>query len=619
MKKNIIFLLLIILGLSSISSYATEFDDSNLAANSKKETIRIIQNGQFLNTNNYPLEEGKKVLAPLRLVLENSDYILNWNKNGIIDIEKNNSKKVLDTKKTKYSLKTIKGRTYIELDYFKDFSDLSLSYDDANRMIVIKSDTVKSGDVSLYDLGSRKLDTSMGYPINYQLNGALNIPKGENRPLIIFLHGAHTFTKSANNRYDLGFSYLLDSLKDLDYAGISLNVGINYSFEKGEPFESERILTVFNKTIDELKKANDGKDSAFNLDLIDKIDFENIILVGHSRSGQEIFKISDESKSRDDINIKGLLALAPADTYVFDYNSIDLPTSIILPQLDGDVFGMDGNIIFEEYLDNKARKNESQLVYLYGANHNAFNQVISFQDEGDPYANGKKEKISQEAQRTFLTNYLADFSKTIFEDESLHDNIGLKNKKLYKQKVVLNSYIKGKPVFIGGDNIKNINSKKVDIKTSSYSPMFNHNDVSGFYPLPNREAIKLLDVQWQEKNSSLSFDLKDQYKDRQILEFYMAQDSSNPLNKNKDQSFTVTLIDKNGSRDSLIIKDHPSLDYVKGEVIDDSFYSTHTPMAFLELPLDDFKNIDRNNLKELKLEFTENPSGAMMIRHIEFK
>lgn len=62
--------------------------------------------------------------------------------------------------------------------------------------------------------------------------------------MVIFLHGSHPVRSAAENRYDLGFSYLVDQLADAGYLAVSMNVAINYSFENGEPMGCERTVQV---------------------------------------------------------------------------------------------------------------------------------------------------------------------------------------------------------------------------------------------------------------------------------------------------------------------------------------------------------------------------------------
>lgn len=55
--------------------------------------------------------------------------------------------------------------------------------------------------------------------IPYQMQGVIGVPEGENCPVVIFLHGSHPVRSAAENRYDLGFSYLVDQLADAGVSG----------------------------------------------------------------------------------------------------------------------------------------------------------------------------------------------------------------------------------------------------------------------------------------------------------------------------------------------------------------------------------------------------------------
>lgn len=76
---------------------------------------------------------------------------------------------------------------------------------------------------------------------------------------MVLLHGAHPIDKASENRYDLGFSYLVNELAGAGYLAVSMNIAINYSFEDGEPISCERTVQVVEQQMELLARAIDGE------------------------------------------------------------------------------------------------------------------------------------------------------------------------------------------------------------------------------------------------------------------------------------------------------------------------------------------------------------------------
>ena len=74
---------------------------------------------------------------------------------------------------------------------------------------------------------------------------------------------------------------------------ISMNVAINYSFEDGEPTGNERTIQVVEQQLEQLEKAINGEETAFPVDLTGKGDLEQVVLLGQSRGGCDIFAVAE--------------------------------------------------------------------------------------------------------------------------------------------------------------------------------------------------------------------------------------------------------------------------------------------------------------------------------------
>lgn len=622
-KRRIsVVVLLVILSLfvSTLNVFAEEGEVSILPPGLDEFDIRILNNGTYVDTNTKPIEkENGLILTPARIVLESAGYEVKWNETGIIDIVKGNENYKLNLNEVEYEFENLNGTVMIDHKYFKEIKGIKLTYDPLTRTLVLKSE-FKEDDIYDYDLGKRTMRTSLDKDLNYVLNGGMVVPKSDKNPLVIILHGAHGGTIAEENRFDLGYSYLLRELKKEGYVTVAPNVTIQYSYEDDDPVGNERILNVFEETIKSLVEANGGS-NVFGIDLKDKIDFENVILVGHSRSGYEIFEINNKYKDDKRFNIKGLLALAPARMGKAKFDEVDNPVSIVLPELDGDVSFLDGQSIFDELIDNEKRKSDAQLVYLYGANHNAFNEGLLIQDKGNLWYEGGSYEMTQEEQKDFLIKYSKEYIKSVLKGDFISEKLEAKDDKILGYKALVSSYSKGLDVYKAENGLKNIEAKDVKISDEVASIDADINTVGLFNHPGNSEKLDLLNVKWEKENGEVKFKVSESTSGRNKLSIYLAQDSTDALNKKENQAFTVVLKDSNGKSASIKLdKNTQVLKYVDGTVeFDGKMYSNHTPMGILDIDLDEFKDIDRDNIKEVGLKFDQTKTGSIFIRFISFK
>lgn len=138
--------------------------------------------------------------------------------------------------------------------------------------------------------------------------------------------------RAAENRYDLGFSELVGQLADAGYLALSMNVAINYSFEDGEPAGNSRTLQVVEQQTVLLRRAVAGEQGLFPCDLTGKGDLDNVILIGHSRAGYDVF---DVARTTQTMTVRGIIAAAPAVIYAEGEPLPDIPAGIIISQYGG--------------------------------------------------------------------------------------------------------------------------------------------------------------------------------------------------------------------------------------------------------------------------------------------
>lgn len=190
-------------------------------------STRILVNGQEVEHGAMPRYRDKTALLPLRNILEQGGYTVEWN-------AQSRTASFSDETSGKYQLNTktgtlacgdellwtdpetviLDGSTYVSADLFDHVQGVSAEWDGATNTAVVVTDT-PADNVYCYDLGEGVL-TQGTREIPYQMQGVIGVPEGENCPVVIFLHGSHPVQRAAENRYDLGFSYLVDQLRMRD-------------------------------------------------------------------------------------------------------------------------------------------------------------------------------------------------------------------------------------------------------------------------------------------------------------------------------------------------------------------------------------------------------------------
>src|SRR5690625_5056862 len=145
------------------------------------------------------------------------------------------------------------------------------------------------------------------------INGRVWLPDGEGTfPLILMVHGNHTMEYLSTSGYD----YLGELLASRGFIAISVDQDfINYSSTYGSPDRNYELRTwMLLQHLVHLQTMNNTLDH----DLYEKIDFQQVALVGHSRGGQAalmdadyqtFFPDDDRLKSLEEVNIKAVVAI----------------------------------------------------------------------------------------------------------------------------------------------------------------------------------------------------------------------------------------------------------------------------------------------------------------------
>ena len=256
---------------------------------------------------------------------------------------------------------------------------------------------------------------------NLPLNGRIWIPKKEGKyPIISIIHGNHSMQEFSDD----GYNYLGEFLSSHGYIFNSLDQNFLNGSWAGDFRGSEMTTRAwhFLENLKYLKKLNNDSTSS----LYNKIDYDNIIVMGHSRGGEavnlatkfndlETFPDNGKVKFDYNFNLKGIVTLAPTDyRYFRNYDLKNVNYLTVQGSMDSDeesFFGL---------RQANRLENESPLVnvgiLIEGANHSQFNTSWGQHDFGFPgklLVNHSK-IIPGWLQRKILKFYLVNFIQYTF-------------------------------------------------------------------------------------------------------------------------------------------------------------------------------------------------------------
>ena len=564
---------------------------------------RIVVDGLPAETGDKPIYSEGEALMPLDTVLELADCGAEAGELSGQSVE-------------------IDGVKYVSPEALENVPGLNFAWDPATNTAIIETDK-PSGRVFSYDLGEAAVSNSSGREDTvYRIQGVMGVPEGENCPVVIILHGSHPIDRASENRYDLGFGYLVDELAEAGYLAVSMNVGINFSFEDGEPSGCERSVQVVQQQLELLMEANEGE-QVFKRDLTGKADFSKVILIGHSRSGTDIYTIAE---NLEDCGVAGLLSLAPALVTPLPDELPDVPVGIIIPQYDGDVASLDGATVFDALETDGERTAPAELVYLKGGNHGGFSTALV---RPDPFADEDSiaATMAAEEQQSFLSQYALEFIASALEGGTVFSQTEELPDSYADCGVMVQVDSPGKVLFTASDeSCGNVEPDGAD--TECVNACSTVENTAGSFRLPGSFLqYELLRISWSSGPASARIPVDTDLSAYTWLQLDIAQDSSDPLNGESDQSLTVTLTDGGGRSASVDVPaGTPALQWQAGELLErpawddpesvEYSYSTFTPLGSLRLPLDSFGEVDLSDIVSVELSFS-GQSGSIMLREIQ--
>lgn len=239
-----------------------------------------------------------------------------------------------------------------------------------------------------YSQPSVKLDE---LPVKVETRARVVLPatsaKGA-RGVVVFLHGRHSTCFSAEGEDSgdwpcppgfkqvpsyLGYEYAQELLASQGFATVSISAnGING--QDWEPLDAGAgaRAQLIEHHLDLLAKWNAKGGKGDLKKLKGRLNLKKIVLVGHSRGGEGANRATIELARSKSYRVRGQVLVAPTD---FGFQtSPAVPTSVLLPYCDGDVYDLQGQAFVDQgrYVTPNDRAQKSAVMF-FGANHNYFN------------------------------------------------------------------------------------------------------------------------------------------------------------------------------------------------------------------------------------------------------
>ncbi|MCM1991138.1 hypothetical protein [Oceanirhabdus seepicola] len=546
--------------------------------------------------------------------------------------------------KGSYSVKII---TYgSENNYRKDFQ-LSDS---------LKTRTI---DGSAFLENWSKLRTStLGFgPDKMPLNGRVWYPdSNEKHPLIIMVHGNHTM----NDYSDEGYGYLGELLASRGYIFVSVDENfLNSSFFEDLLLfhslkrENQARGMLLLEHVKLFKEWNSSYDNPFS----NKVDMNNIALIGHSRGGEAVAIASAFNKMKVhpdngnvkldyNFNIRAIVSIAGTDSQYKPLERQLLLEDINFLSIHGshdmDVFSFQGMMQYDRIQFSGKGDFFKSYVYIYGANHGQFNSTWGRNDLG--VIGGMKlfntnQLISKEDQeqiaKVTISSFLDATLKGKIENRKMFKDLGYAMKWL-PDNLYLNNYQDSKTLIVSSfDEDIDISSTTLKSGTISGENLEIWKETKVDFKFGDNEFNSVF-LKWDNKEKSASKvpsyiitlpDLETNISESSSIIFSMAENNENErLKEYKDAliDLTISIEDSLGNKASIPLSHFsPLVPMVEGKILKKPFSKSNSKepiFQYFEFELKDFlhenKSLDITKLKKIGFTFDKIEKGSILIDDI---
>lgn len=267
-------------------------------------------------------------------------------------------------------------------------------------------------------------------PSELPVNGRVWLPDDAGTfPIILMVHGNHTMEYLSTSGYD----YLGELLASRGFIAISVDQDfINYSNTYGSPNDNYELRTwMLLQHLVQLQNMNETPESNF----YQKVDFQQVGLVGHSRGGQAVLMADDHQtffnddellESMESIDIKGIVSIAPTDKRINgDKPSIHNTSYLLLHGArDADVSSFRDQP-FQRTTFDADYDGFKASVYIADANHTHFNSEWGSMDLSFPRGAflNQQQTLDPEDQQQLAKVYLSAFFESVFHGHSSYEKL----------------------------------------------------------------------------------------------------------------------------------------------------------------------------------------------------
>jgi hypothetical protein len=402
-----------------------------------------------------------------------------------------------------------------------------------------------------------------------------------------------------------------------------------------------RYPSVLEAHLNGLIRANAQDTGALDVSLKGKLNLARIGMIGH---GHGSLLAMQSARARSDRQSDGegngplIGALLVAPLYSLEGDA-DVPLGVILPSCDGIAPDLNGQGYYEDARLDKNRAHLAASVYLLGANHNAFNEVVRGDDaEALTIASGCKTaqaKATRGAQRDFLAQYAPSFFDAVLGDAGAARAAGLDATPgaataLYNQPVQTALAVPGNQRSIvlqprtrddlgyNGFGGYSTNSGPSSVEFCEYRKPCGRWPIQPGNPSQARFTWTTpLSAKWEMPLDDKGVNLSEY----NAIHMRVALDPTDYLNAHrKRQSLRLTLTDVNGREASVIVDDSsPALAYPPGGLDLRTWgWAGHTFLSSVRVPVTAFRGIDPVRVQSLSLSPAGDMSGSLFIADVEF-
>ena len=487
-----------------------------------------------------------------------------------------------------------------------------------------------------------------------RLNGLIAAPPtGKNLPIAVIIHGSHGSGCSSSDgmteswpcpdketpHYE-GFAYLVEALAARGYVAVSINANPAYVMAYGEARPNMRLPILVDQYLAQIAAAVNGDDVALGVDLAGRVDWNQLVVLGHSQGGEGVNWIVDGRAGRtapDQITagqgpIAAVILLAPSATATGEME-MATPFAVILPACDRDVSGLDGQRYYESARMKAQRDDLAASVYLPGANHNRFNSLLGDETLGRTSAVCDGALLPAAAQQRFLTDYALHFFDAALGRSDGDATAGGIDPTQPTPAVLFDRTVLTSLALPTTQRLRL--PLGADGAAGAAAAVF----CKAGYGLPGEMAEACRRVQfsqpgypeqlaltWEGTDGAYEVALPEGNRDLSdyaTLHLRAAVDPLSPLNApGQPQAFSLRLTDGAGKTASVALTGEPALTFPLGNRgFDNTFkldtWDNHVVLSSIRVPLTAFSGVDLGNVQSIALVFDATNSGAIFLTDLE--